>query len=619
MRDKKFFDLAPDAIFELTPDGIILEANKKALDLLGYNLNEMQHRHISNFLSPVIKINTLNRLQIIKKQKFLTGEILYRKKDGTDIFFSVQSVLTEDNTIVEFLNDVSQWLSIVSVLADSEYKYRRIFETSPLSNEIYTHNFSLEKINESGLQIYGIKNKKELTKWNLMKEVQLSGKNFEKLQRGDIIKFNKVINFDKIKKTYSLKTNREGESHLHISIFKLPAFYKEKNRYYLQVEDLTFIVKNLNTIKNERKNKTKAEKMSLSYLSHLSHEIRTPLNTIIGMSEVLNEMKLDKKEKKYLDIIGRASNYLSSVVNDVLDYSKLESKDFDYSISSFNLKELCQEIMENFETQIKDKKIKSVFDFDKNIPEFIEGDPFRFRQILYNLIGNAVKFTDNGFISLILNKRKLNKREFIEIAVKDTGIGIEKEKIMNIFAPFEQQDYDIYQEYGGTGLGLAICKKITEKLGGEIKVKSKPGVGTEFIVLFPLNIELEKSNKTQKGRKVLIIDDLEENQLIFSTYLKKLGLNCFTAYNGKEGLKLIKENDFFLILLDIQLPETDGYQILEEIRKTEKGKNLKIVALTGRGTANDLKEMDRAGFDAKIIKPVKKASFLKKIQTLLTL
>lgn len=314
------------------------------------------------------------------------------------------------------------------------------------------------------------------------------------------------------------------------------------------------------------------------YLSFMSHEIRTPLNAIMGLNDLLLDTSPTPKQIEYLKNIKSSSSILFKIINDVLDFNKLESDNIRVENSVFNLKKLSKDVINSCLVYSYGKPVELIMNLEKETPVHLSGDGFKVTQILTNLIGNALKFTEKGHVTLSIKPVFISKEQTtLEFKIFDTGIGIPEEKLEHIFDSYEQVDPSISRKFGGTGLGLTITKKFVELLGGEIKVKSTPRVGTEFY--FTLDFGVSEEIKEQKKKtttkldlssnSILLVEDNEMNQLVMSKYFKKWGLNYAIAENGREALKKLEEEEFQLILMDLEMPVMDGFDTAWNIRNHE--------------------------------------------------
>ncbi len=395
------------------------------------------------------------------------------------------------------------------------------------------------------------------------------------------------------------------------------------------------ITERMNAVKELKINKKITEETSLlkeRFLANMSHEIRTPMNGIIGITHLLQKTTLHSEQKKFLKIINESAQNLVSIINDILDIEKIAAGEVNLESIPFDLIDKTRSVISMFE-YVADAKNLS-FKFDNNIGEklIIEGDPTRYNQILNNLIGNAIKFTDTGSITLaasLLNET--NKEVTLKFDVIDTGIGIEENKLIKIFQPFAQAYSDTTRKYGGTGLGLSITKNLLELQGGTVSVKSKLGYGCKFTFTIKYKkslskemalpeIDIIKSIPTELGNiKVLLAEDNEVNQLLAKSILMHWGLETRIACTGNEVMELLHAEDFDLVLMDIQMPDKNGLEATIEIRNLadKKKKNIPIIALTANALKGEEKKYIAVGMDDFLTKPFKEKELLEVISRVL--
>lgn len=370
--------------------------------------------------------------------------------------------------------------------------------------------------------------------------------------------------------------------------------------------------KTASLIKSEQAAKN-ALKVKSEFLATMSHEIRTPLNGILGLIDVLKETKLDENQKYYLENISAAGKSLKTIIDDVLDFSKIEDKKFQIAIHDFDLKKLADEIYGLYLPMAKDKNIKLNYHFSEKIPHLYAGDEYRIKQIISNLLSNAIKFTEVGEVRIdILGKMQFPGQYEIMLKIKDTGIGIKPEALDKLFNKFTQADSSTTRRFGGTGLGLSISKMLIDKMHGKIEVDSQFGEGTTFTISLPLKVStlvsIEQTTVEQemtKRIKVLLVEDNEINALVVKKILNKLEVEIDHAVNGAEAVTKAIEKNYDIILMDCQMPVMDGFEATKEIRKTEIKKNF-IVALTANAYEEDKEKCLQAGMDEFLAKPINK-------------
>ena len=370
----------------------------------------------------------------------------------------------------------------------------------------------------------------------------------------------------------------------------------------------------------ERSAKIANESKSL-FLANMSHEIRTPMNAIIGFSELLHEQLEEHHLQQFTATIQSAGHTLLELINDILDISKIEAGKLDIIPTPTNPYNLIKDTANIFALKLQENDVELFIEIDKTIPHTLIIDEIRVRQILLNLIGNAVKFTKKGSISVIAKALAIDDAQSsidLEIAIKDTGIGIKESQLERIFNSFEQQDGQSAKQYGGTGLGLSISQKLARMMGGELYVESKEGVGSTFYLLIPnisiSSVVVEKESSLHEKvyhfepSTVLIADDIENNLELVAQNLKHTPLHILKATNGQKAVDIVKEMDVDLVLMDIRMPEMDGYEAAQLIKELHP--KLPIVALTASVMEHEFQDTSRKHFDGYLRKPILRSKLL---------
>lgn len=375
-----------------------------------------------------------------------------------------------------------------------------------------------------------------------------------------------------------------------------------------------------------------ATKAKSEFLSNMTHELRTPLNGVIGLSEIVLNENLSKNVREMLENIKFSANHLSNVINEILDFSKIEAGKITFEDMQFNLPELIKNNHNNLAFSAKKKGVDLIIDYDENIPASLKGDPVKLNQILNNIIGNAIKFTENGFIKVsckLKSQNIIDNKVIIEFKIKDTGIGIKKENLNSVFSSFVQSDNTISRKFGGTGLGLTITKNFIELQGGIIKLESTYGKGSLFTFELPFTTEKNAPLFKQKDNpfknksvdaSILVVDDVMINQLVISKILAKWNAEVDLASSGKEALFLLKKKNYDLVLMDIQMPEMSGIEATKIIRTNKEHSNIAdipIIAFTANAFDESQKYILESGMNGFITKPVNPEKLFRTIESIL--
>ena len=391
------------------------------------------------------------------------------------------------------------------------------------------------------------------------------------------------------------------------------------------LSDITEMKRMQETLRDARDTAETANRAKSAFLANMSHEIRTPMNGIIGLTDLLATSNLDDQQRQYVDLVRSSADALLTIINDILDHSKIEAGKLLIESYVFNLHRLIREMSFSFSHSAQQKSITFTTMLAPEVPRFVQGDANRLRQVLSNFLNNAIKFTAvNGTIQLkIVCLDDSKKSDFMRFEVSDTGIGITESQMQLLFLPFEQADSSTSRKFGGTGLGLAISKKLAQMMGGDTGCSSQYGVGSVFWCEIPLpesseiysgmRSEILEPNKTNaavpqsKVLNILLVDDVKVNLIVLSSMLQQWGHVTDTAENGKQAIERVKEHHYDMIFMDCQMPEMDGYECTQLIRRPETGAlnpQMPIIAVTAHAMTGDKERCLDSGMDDYISKPI---------------
>ncbi len=613
---KGLFNNATDAIYIQDTEGRFVDVNEGAVKMYGYP-REYFIGKTPEFLSAPGKNNMEEIIKYV--QKAFAGEPQRFEFWGIDKNGRVfpkevrlnNGIYFGQEVVIAFAQDITERKK-----AEEEIrKLSRSVEQSPTIVEITNLDGNIEYVNPKFCEITGYSYD------------EVIGKNSRILKSGKTPEETYTTLWETItsgKEWHGEFRNmkKNGEIYWESAyIFPLKNDKGEITHFIAMKEDITARKKMEQDLINAKEKAEESDKLKSAFLANMSHEIRTPMNAIIGFSQLLSDYQLTEDEREhYISLIQNSGNDLLNLIDDIIDISKIEAGQLKVFKSQYFLDNILSEIYDSYNEFVKTKKDKTGLKLKYNKPDggekvVIYTDIDRFKQIIRNLISNAIKFTDFGLVEFGFSTDFNKKNPQIQFYVRDTGIGIPKEKLEIIFESFRQANISDTKIYGGTGLGLTITKKMVEILGGRIWVKSTPGQGSTFYFIIPynpVNISAgyyDKNNKKTtskiynwKNKKILIVEDNDQSFLFFKSVLKKTQILMKRAISGNEAIELCKKNDFDLILMDIQLPEMDGCTATRQIKQFNK--NVSIIAQTAYAMSDEKERCLEAGCDDYISKPV---------------
>ena len=603
-----------DFIFILNKRGNIIQTNQAVIDLLGYREHELL---LKPFISMIIGDQNLNIENVInsvnQNQKETFSSFLLTRKNiriptETRMF---KGVWSGKDVIFVISQDITQKKKAESAIKISEEKFSKAFNTRAVMMAITTFDKGIYiDINQSFLKITGLTRERVIGFTSKEVDIFISPNIREKF-------ISQIVASGRLAEQEIQIKNTKGE--ILTCLFSAEEINIQGTKCLLTV--MSDITQRKQVEEELLQAKTQAEeagKAKEQFLSTMSHEIRTPMNAVIGMTNLLLQESPKLEQIDNLSALKFSAETLLTLLNDILDFSKIEAGKIELANVVFNLKSIADGLKNSFYQLAKNKGIELIAEIDKQIPQNLIGDPIRINQVLTNLIGNAIKFTEKGKVTLSLKLEKNQKNSStIQFSISDTGIGIQKDKQGIIFKEFTQANAETTRKYGGTGLGLAISQRLVRVLGGVIKVTSKPDQGSTFYfsLQFPKTditiVEhqtLSKSNadlEFSKPYKVLIVEDNEINKIIAEKFLVKWGLEVEHAENGQVAVEMHQNGQFDLILMDLEMPIMSGYEATLAIRQMSdaKKKNIPIIALTASAMLDIQKRIFSLGMNDFILKP----------------
>jgi PAS domain S-box-containing protein len=607
-----------DAIISKDLNGTITSWNPAAERIFGYTADEAVGKHISLIIPPENLREEDHILGSIKQNKRIDHfETFRRRKDGSLVNISVTvSPIRNIEGIVIGASKVARDITAVKEAERASAYLSAIIESSDDAIISKDLNGFITSWNKSAERIFGYRAEevigRHITLIIPVERLPEEDKILTTLKTGD-----RVDHFETVRRS------KDGRL-VPVSLTVSP------------IRDAAGNIIGASKISRDISERIKAEadlqESSMKkdeFLANMSHELRTPMNAVIGLSHLLLKMDLPEKATKFVNTLKLSADNLMDLINDLLDFAKIESNSVEMEMVEFNLAEQVEKAISVTNVKAQEKDLKLYVNYEPSLNRYYIGDPLRIHQALMNLLSNAIKFTDKGSIEVDIGG-KANAGEavtVVTIKVIDTGIGIAADKLETIFDKFSQADSSITRRYGGSGLGLAISKAFIEKMGGAIRVDSQPGIGTTFTVTLPLrNTEKPSSIESfsahaapivpQHTKHVLLVEDYEPNVMVASAMLEQLGYNYEVAANGFEALRKFVHGHYDVILMDVQMHELDGLEATRRIRKMEKEKDLTrtpIVAMTAHVREQDKDKCFEAGMDDFIPKPFDPLALSQKI------
>jgi len=501
-------------------------------------------------------------------------------------------------------------------LIKSEKRFRELFENSKAVELIVNpDNTKIIDANHAALQFYGYSKQQLLA-------LSINDLNTVSLQKT----LKNLAQAKKEQRSHFFFKHRLSNGEIReVEVHSGPIDWNGEQLLYSIVHDITDRVKAENALVDAKAEAERANRVKSEFLANMSHEIRTPMNSVLGMAELLQDTPLNIEQKKMLSIVQSSGKSLISIINDILDFSKLEAEKMTIEKVSFPLQPLVEEVIDALQPSANDKQLELIIDSTTDMDIAISNDPMKLRQILTNLIVNAIKFTDFGSVTIHLDRQQtINNETTLVFKIVDTGIGIHDHVLGHLFDSFTQAEQSTTRKYGGTGLGLSITKRMIDLLGGEIKVTSRIGKGSTFTIYLPtIYNDLSEEEKAQilkseeqkikplsrfKAR-IMVAEDVRPNQILIEKMLARFGLNCLFANNGKQAVEMARSDAFDIILMDCQMPVMDGFMATQKIR--EFNSDIPILAITANVSSEDKKQVFGSGMNEMITKPVNLATLEK--------
>ncbi|HAC14457.1 MAG TPA: hypothetical protein DCE78_00715 [Bacteroidetes bacterium] len=605
-----------EAIYMLNPiNSQVIEANDAFCNLLGYTHEEALTLNILDFVKG--DYNSVSSLInfILDTGGGQLGERNWIKKDGTEIVVQVNGSRIrqrDQETLFVVARDITEEKKFTDKLEKERKLLKEVVSNAPIPMALLDENLRFILYSKTWIQAYGAAREKLEGKYlfDVYKQIPTDWVGYcERGVKGEVLSIPEQE-----------VTAADGSKiYLRLAIHPWGDLNNQQNGIVIAAERIDELV-------HARKQAENANLAKSAFLARITHELRTPLNAVLGYSQIMiKDTDLSDTHKAYVGSMYRSGMHLLNMINDILDLSKIEASKMDLQMGSVNLTELLSDLFEMFRMRCENKGLELVFEIDERLNPMVWTDRSKLNQVLINLLGNAIKFTNRGKVLMkleLLKYLETDHTQQIQISVQDTGIGIPEEDVQKVFEAFHQSSNADNQ---GTGLGLSITQKIVELFGGHIKVESKIGVGSEFIVTIPLEIsdvsaseEGDKFNHVigilgNKVPKVLIADDVLHNRHVVRLLMERIGFEVIEAENGEEAVNQFKKHNPDFIIMDIIMPVMDGVKAMHAIKKMKLGKSTPIIALTASGFDDKREQLINAGFDDYVLKPFTEAILLKSI------
>ena len=617
---QNLIDNSSDSIHVLKENGQFIYINKTASERLGIPINNCKEFNIKDF-SLNLKGDWKNYLKKLKEEEYLTITGI-NKNRTTNIEIATEATvkyikINNEGYIITNSRNISERLKAEKKIKIQEEKYRNIIENMNLGLLEVDLNEKIVYLNNSFSNLSGYEPNEILNK-NATEVFLIDKKNTVTRSKTDIRKKG-------VSDSYEVLVKIKNDEYRWWLISGAPNFNDEGEvigsiGIHLDITDQKKLEHSLEKAAKEAQNSAKAKE---AFLTNMSHEIRTPLNGIIGMIRELNKTKTTPQQKEIISIANKASNHLLTIINNILDISKIESGEVKLDLTPFNIRNTVDNVLEIVSNSAKEKNINIELKIDEHLKSNHIGDSSRLSQILLNIIGNSIKFSQNTPLKINVASSKLDiNSQLIEFTVEDFGIGMSEDYIKTIFTKFNQEDNHNNRKEQGTGLGLVITKELTELMHGAIEISSKKNIGTKIKISIPflvtennLEIELkkEKLNINLNNTRILIAEDNEMNIEVLKSILKPHNPILTIVKNGQEAIDICKNETFDLILMDIQMPLVDGIEATKTLKKKEKI-NTPIIAVSANAFKNEIDKCYKAGMSGYIIKPYEEEELLQIIQ-----
>ncbi len=620
----QLIETSPMSIAIVSREGQIIFANSRAEEVLGltketitqrtYDAPEWRHTDYDgnpwpDEAQPFVRVMS-------------TGQPVYDVRhaiewpDGRRVLLSINGAPLFDKegqveSVIFTMEDITKEVQAQKALIESEEKFRNIFLDSPFAILVYNAQGHLVTANPSTLQIFGVPSLEALIGVSLFDNPAITATHKERLERGEVLKLQSTINFDNIRRLGIYRPTRSGQVDIAWIISPL-----SQGGYLVQIEDVTERKQAQQALQKAKEAAEAANRAKSAFLANMSHELRTPLNGILGYAQILqHDNNLTDQQRSGLSIIRRSGEHLHMLINDILDLSKIEAGRTVLHLSEVYLPAFLKNIIDMFEMHATQKGIAFHYEQLTPLPLGVQADEKHLRQVLINLLSNAVKFTEKGTVTFRVSSQPLETGQYLfRFETADTGPGIPPDQLAEIFEPFRQVGPQAHLNEG-TGLGLAISRKLTNLMSGSLQVQSQVGQGSLFWLELPLNVTIcQEGTPPERCRRIvgfageplpaLIVEDQPDSRHFLADTLDTLGFNVIEAVDGLEGLEKAQKFQPRLILLDLQMPRLNGFELVQRLRQKPQLNQAVIIAISANVFEETRRESLALGCDDFLPKPV---------------
>ncbi len=633
---RAMLDAAPMAITFWDSNYLLRDANSECARLFGFDDPEAFMKNFRNII-PRFQEDGTSSFAMVKNALRTAFEQGYHRSDFTlyhgkskaliplEIIL-VRLTVWNEEVVVAYIRDLRDIKALIKKMQTTEERIQTIFDITPLGINVWDKNYNLIECNDAIVQLYGFANKEEYlaTRYRAMPRLQADGTPTIPYVRESLEKA-----FENGEAKLDLLTQDLQGNPIPVEVVSKKAFVQQQEVVISYVRDMREVKAKMAEIhaaqqelRTARDIAEQSAQAKTEFLGNVSHEIRTPLNGVLGLLHVLDATSLNSAQKDYVGKSITSANKLMGLVDNVLDFSKIDAGTFEMESAAFTLKDISDELKLVYGPSMADKKLSFTVNTDETLEDTLYGDAARLKQVLFNLLSNALKYTEQGHVTVRMNftEQQGEERQYV-FSVEDSGIGMTKAQSVHVFSAFAQADSSITRKYEGAGLGLAIAKRISKLMQGDMWVETVEGEGSTFYfsatfkadaapkfevrdILSQEGDALALSQQALQGGSILLAEDNEINQIIAVELLKNKNYTVDVAVNGKEAVRMVQEKPYDMVLMDIQMPIMDGLTATTKIRSLEGYADLPIVAMSAHAMSGDKELSLQHGMNDHLCKPI---------------